>query len=120
MGAPRGATANPSEFRTALQRASERRVEERLELRRPRGVAQLAQRLRLDLADALAGDAVQAADFLERVLGAVGEPEALGEDFLLARRQRLHDAAHFVAARGRNDALERRGRRLVLDEVPQV
>src|SRR5689334_19162230 len=47
-----------------------------LELLRARGVAQLAQRFRLDLANALAGDAELAAHLLERAAAAVLQAEA--------------------------------------------
>ena len=49
-------------------------------------MAQLAQRLRLDLADALAGDAELAADLLERAAAAVFEAEAQLQHLALARR----------------------------------
>ena len=52
------------------------------------GVAQSLQRLRLDLADALAGDAELLADFLEGVAAAVGETETKLEHARLAGRQR--------------------------------
>ena len=50
-------------------------------------MAQLAQGLGFDLADALAGDLEGLADFLEGVLGAVLEAEAHLDDALFARRQ---------------------------------
>src|SRR4051794_9816227 len=57
-------------------------------------VAQLGQGLRLDLADALAGDAELLADLLERAGLAVVEAEAEPDDLLLPVRQpgqRFHD-----------------------------
>ena len=48
------------------------------------GVAELGQRLGLDLADALAGDAELPPDLLERAGLAVVEPEAQPHDLLLA------------------------------------
>src|SRR6188508_195980 len=59
-----------------------------------RGVAKLAQGLGLDLADALAGDAELAADFLEGPVLAIAEAEAELDDLALAVRklaQRLRD-----------------------------
>jgi hypothetical protein len=47
-------------------------------------VAELPERLRLDLADALAGDLEALAHFLQGVLGAVPDPEAHLDDALLA------------------------------------
>ena len=41
-------------------------------------MTQLAERLRLDLADALAGDRETLADLFERVLAAVADPRAFG------------------------------------------
>src|SRR5919109_3196530 len=64
-------------------------LEEAPEFLRPRRVAQLAQRLGLDLSDALARHREVLPDFLERVLAAVGEPEPQPQHFLLARRQRV-------------------------------
>ena len=50
---------------------------------------QLAQRLGLDLADALAGEGEHLAHFLERVLVAVFQPEAHLDDLFLAGSERL-------------------------------
>src|SRR5258708_20731566 len=48
---------------------------------------QLLERLRLDLADALARHLVLAADFLERVLAGLADAEAQAQDVRLARRE---------------------------------
>ncbi len=48
-------------------------------------MAELAQGLGFDLADALAGDLEALADLFQRVLGAVFEAEAHLDDALLAR-----------------------------------
>src|SRR5262252_377969 len=71
-------------------------LQERLELLRPRRMAELAQRLRLDLPDPLAGDVEGAADLLERVLGAVADAEAHLQDLLLSRGQRLQHPARLL------------------------
>src|SRR5262245_54988009 len=57
---------------------------ERGELAGVRGVAQLAQRLGLDLADALAGDAEHFSDLLEGVVGHAADAEPHAQDLLLA------------------------------------
>src|SRR6186713_973722 len=59
-----------------------------LELAAPRRVAQLAQRLRLDLADPLAGDVELLADLLEGPGPAVLQPEAELEHAALSTGQR--------------------------------
>ena len=50
-------------------------------------MAQLAQSLRFDLADALAGDGEGLADFFEGVLAAIFEAKAHLDDFFFARRK---------------------------------
>src|SRR6188768_3523609 len=72
-------------------RALRASLEKRAELPRPRRVAELAQRLGFDLADALAGDGEVLADLLERVLAAVANAEAHLDHLLLARRERFQD-----------------------------
>ena len=57
-------------------------LQERLELAAAAGVAELAEGLRLDLADPLAGDLEALAHFLERVLRAVADAEAHLDDAL--------------------------------------
>src|SRR3990172_12346994 len=85
-----------------------------------RGMAQLAQRLGLDLADALAGDREILPDFFERVLAAVRETEPKPEDFLLARRERVEHPVGLLAQAEPDHALDGRADLLVLDEVAQV
>src|SRR5579864_3773772 len=63
-------------------------VEEAAQLPAAAGVLELAQRLGLDLADALAGDRELLADFLEGVVGVHADAEAHPQHPLLARRQR--------------------------------
>src|SRR5437762_6080946 len=63
--------------------------EEGTQLARTRGVPQLAQRFRFDLADAFAGNGERLADFFERVLAAVVQAKPHLDDFFLAWRQRL-------------------------------
>src|SRR6266545_4469375 len=83
-------------------------------------VTELAQRLGLDLPDALAGDGEVLADLLERVLAAVGQAEAQAQHLLLARRQRVEDLVGLLAQRQADDRLHRRHDLLVLDEIAEV
>src|SRR5687768_6122197 len=72
--------------------------EERLELARARGVAELAERLGFNLSDALARDGEVLADLFERVLAAVlAEAEAHLDDLLLARGERGQDLVGYLA-----------------------
>ena len=52
-------------------------------------MSQLAQRFRLDLANALAGDSERLPHFFQRVLGTVFQTKSHLNDALFARRQRL-------------------------------
>src|SRR5271156_7042965 len=67
------------------------RVHKRLQLARTRGMTQLAQRLRLDLADALTGDLEALAHFFECVLGAVFKTEAHLDHAFFARSERAQN-----------------------------
>src|SRR5215831_15778384 len=96
------------------------RLEEAPELLRPRRVPQLAERLRLDLTDALAGDREILADLLQRVLAAVGESEAQPEHLLLARRERVQHLVRLLPQREADHAFDGRADLLVLDEVAEV
>ena len=62
-------------------------VHERLQPPRPRRMPQLAQRLRLDLPDALARHLEALSDLFQRVLGAILQAEAHLDHALLARGQ---------------------------------
>src|SRR5712691_8897641 len=72
-----------------LELLSQGAFEKHTELARARRVAQLAQRLGFDLADALAGDGERLAYFSEGVLAAVVQTEAHLEDLFLAPGERL-------------------------------
>src|SRR5579872_3989480 len=65
--------------------------EEGAEFARTRRMAQLAQGLGFDLANALASDGEGLADFLECVLAAIVETETHFDYFFLARRERFQD-----------------------------
>src|SRR3546814_7725402 len=69
-------------------------VEERAQLFGAARVAQLAQRLRLDLANALAGDVELLADFFQRVVGVHVDAEAHAQYFRFARGEAGEHVAH--------------------------
>src|SRR5438552_4700016 len=96
------------------------RLQEAPELLRARRVAQLAERLGLDLPDALARDREILSDLLERVLASVGEAEAEPEHLLLARGQRVQDVVGLRAQREADDGVDRRHHLFVLDEVAEM
>src|SRR2546428_9169420 len=81
---------------------------------------QLAQRLRFDLADALASDIERAADFFERVLGAIADAEAHLENLLLARRERAKNFVRLLFEIGDDHVIDRRDRAAILDEVAKM
>src|SRR4026207_106417 len=92
-------------------------VEEALQPLGARRVAQLAQRLGLDLAYALARDVELLADLLERVVGRHLDAEAHAQHLGLAWRQRVEHVLGHVAQRPVRGRVRRRHRRLVLDEI---
>ena len=59
-------------------------------------MAQLAQRFRLDLTDALAGHAKLLADLFQRSLVTVLEAESENEHFPLALREILQNVLHLL------------------------
>src|SRR3546814_14889682 len=67
-------------------------IQEAAHLAAARRVLQLAQRLRLDLADALARHAELLADLFERVVGVHSDAEAHAQHALLARGERSEGA----------------------------
>src|SRR6478672_13441937 len=83
-------------------------------------VLELAQRLRLDLADALAGDGELLADLLEGVVGVHADAEAHAQDALLARRQRGQNARRRLAQVRLDRRVDRQDRILVLNEIAEV
>ena len=64
------------------------RVREGFQVARESILAQLAQRLRFDLADTLAADGEPLADLLKRVIGFLTDAKTHPHDQLLARRKR--------------------------------
>ena len=67
-----------------------------LELAVKRGQAELAQRLRLDLPDALARQLEALADLLERLVARRVDAEAHAKHLLLARREELEQLARLA------------------------
>jgi RNA polymerase primary sigma factor len=80
-------------------------------------VAQLAQRLRLDLADPLAGDVELLADFLERAGAAVLEAEPELKDASLAAGQRVEDRGALAPAEAASHQLLKEQVEAVLDSL---
>src|SRR5438874_5972924 len=80
-------------------------------------MTELAQRLRLDLADALARDRKARPDLLERVVRALPDAEAQPQHLLLPRRERGEHLARLILEVQAHHRVRGRGRRLVLDEV---
>src|SRR5215510_2520812 len=96
-------------------------LQERLQLPRSRRMAEFAQRLRFDLADAFARDGEVLADLFERVLAAVRpQAEAHLDDLLLARRKRLQNFLRDFAEVDVDDGLGRVLDGLVLDKIAEV
>src|SRR6476619_735618 len=83
-------------------------------------VLELAQRLRLDLADALAGYRELLADLLEGVVGVHADAEAHAQHALLARRQRCEDARRRLAQVRLDRGIDRQDDILILDEVAEM
>src|SRR5262245_51309682 len=83
------------------------------------GASELAQGLRLHLADPLAGDGEPYPDLLERVLVLVVETEPQAEDLALARRQSGHRALDLPGQVSAEHVVDRGGSAAVLDEVAQ-
>ena len=95
-------------------------VDEGLQLAAAAGVAQLAQGLGFDLADALAGDLEALADLFEGVLGAVFEAEAHLDDALFARGQGAQHLRGVLLEVDRDDGVGGGDGHAVFDEVAEV
>src|SRR6266571_2015452 len=81
---------------------------------------QLAQRLGLDLADALARDRELLADLFQRMVGVHADAEAHAQDTLLARRERGEHARRGLAQIRPDRRIDRQNSVLVLDEVAEA
>src|SRR5262249_40875009 len=112
-------------FRPAFQyryRSTTKRsvVQETPQLPRPARVLQLAQRLRLDLADALARHAELLADLLEGVVGVHADAEAHAQHALFTRRERSQNAGRRLAKVRLDRRVDRQDGVLILDEVAKM
>src|SRR3546814_12062977 len=83
-------------------------IQETAQLARAARVLELAERLRLDLADTLAGHGELLADLLQSVVGVHADAEAHAQHARLARRQRGPDRGRARAqGSGRAEGRER-------------
>ena len=83
-------------------------------------MAQFAQRLRFDLADALARHSELLADFLEGPRLSIDQTEAQANDFLLATRESVQHGLELLLKEFEGSTLERDHGLGVLDEVAEV
>src|SRR5205823_13562827 len=95
-------------------------VQETLQPLRARRVPKLAQRLRLDLPDALASDVELLADLLQGVVGVHFDTEAHAQHFGFPRSERIQNVLGNLPQRCVHRRIVRCERRLVLDEVSQM
>ena len=95
-------------------------IEEAAQLARPARMLELPERLRLDLADALARHRELLADFFERVVGVHADAEAHAQHAFLARRQRGQHPRRGLAQIGLDRGIHGQDRVLVLDEVAEM
>src|SRR3984885_14398746 len=94
-------------------------VEKTSQLAASARVLELAQRFRLDLADALAGNGKLLADFLQRVVGVHAYSKAHAQNALLARRERRQHACRRFAQIGLDRRVDGQHRVFILDEVAE-
>src|SRR5688572_16116710 len=90
-------------------------VQESLKLPNARGMAHLAERLGLDLPDALARDLELLSDFLQRARIAIAQPETQFEHFAFALGEARQHVAQFVLQQTVAGHLGRILRALVFD-----
>src|SRR3984893_5331722 len=94
--------------------------QERSQLATARRVAQLPQRLGLDLPDTLAGDREGLSDFFQCVLAAVADPKTHLDDALFARRQGLQDRLGLLLQVQVDHRVGGRDHLAILDEIAQI
>src|SRR5439155_7057435 len=109
-GAPRG----------ALKTLPSGALQEGAQTLAARRVAELPERLALDLADALAGHGEGLSDLFQGVLATVAHAEAHLEDHLLAGGESLQDLLRLLLEIELDDRVDRRRHRAVLDEIPEM
>src|SRR5438477_10523677 len=95
-------------------------LDEGLEVAPAQRMTQLAERLGLDLPDALTGNREALADFFQRVLALLTDAEPEAKDLLLLRRQRGQRALDLRREVLTQQRGVRRARRLVFEEVAQL
>src|SRR6266446_6033857 len=95
-------------------------IQEAAQLAAAARVLELAQRLGLDLADALARHRELLADLFQRVVLVHADAEAHAENAFLARCDRSEHAGGGLAQIGLNRGVDRQDRVLVLDEIAEV
>src|SRR6185437_10763897 len=127
MGACRGAGESKKNPRTepgvsemSFAPSAALRIQEAAQLAAAARMLELAERLRLDLADALAGDRELLADLFQRVVGVHADAEAHAQHALLAGGERSQDAGRGLAQIGLDGGIERQDGVLVLDEVAEM
>src|SRR5262249_32414825 len=84
---------------------------------RRNGIAQLAQRLLLDLANPLAGHGETLADFLQREIRLFTDSEPHTDDLLFARRECREHPARLLLEAGPDRSVGGRFREPILDEI---
>src|SRR6188508_806068 len=111
----------PASHTTSAQNARVASIlEETPQLLAAARVPQLAQRLGLDLPDALARDVELLADFLERVVGIHVDTEAHAQDLGFARREAGEHRVRRLAQRLGRRGVDRRFDRRILDEIAEM
>src|SRR5215471_16420650 len=121
IGARASTTISPgSAGRNFFESAEVLIIQKAAQLAAAARVLELAQRLGLDLADALARHRELLADLFQRVVGIHADAEAHAQHALLARRQGRQDAGGGFAQIGLNRGVDRQDRVLVLDEIAEV
>src|SRR5262244_3829365 len=84
------------------------------------GMTKFAQRFRLNLADALAGDVEVLPHLFERMFAIDTDAKAFAQDFLFARREGLQDLQRLLLQIELHRRLKGRNHLFILDEVTQM
>src|ERR1019366_1439475 len=94
--------------------------EEALQMAEAGGVTELAERLRFDLADALASDVVHVSDFFQRAAVAINEAKAHFDNLPFAFRETGQNAVQFLFEQTVAGSLGWVLSGLVFDEITHV